>query len=306
MNETPSSNLSTESATAFWPGRSSFARVVRDKRLHLTTCRRGGCARQPPRKRHWLNNVMLLRTMATADVIAGLEAEYQSRRAHRMSLRWRPGYTGRGSVRTASRTLRAGTVRFLVPAGTDPGRVRPIPRPEAVAGDDDSLGLFTNGTRNSHPVARGPGLVLRLVRPTEPGLWCPESAGLGRRTRGRSVASPKSRPHRRLPRVPRNAGRESRDPQTHRPRGQSHAQTVDSALPQRLLASGSQHPARGFFVKANASMRVLGCAPNDQITADQAAMMALPSVTQQVGWRRPQRLPRDASRGDRSPYRHPR
>lgn len=48
------------------------------------------------------------------------------------------------------------------------------------------------------------------------------------------------------------------------------------------------------MTKANArKMRVLGCAPNDRITADRAAMIALPPVAPEVGWRKSMRLPRD-------------
>ena len=50
----------------------------------------------------------------------------------------------------------------------------------------------------------------------------------------------------------------------------------------------------GFVVRANArKMRVLGCAPNDRITADREAMMPLPPVPPEVGWRKSMRLPRD-------------
>jgi transposase len=39
--------------------------------------------------------------------------------------------------------------------------------------------------------------------------------------------------------------------------------------------------------------RVLGCAPADRIEADRAAMLALPPVAPQTGWRSSLRLPRD-------------
>jgi transposase len=41
------------------------------------------------------------------------------------------------------------------------------------------------------------------------------------------------------------------------------------------------------------SRRVLGCAPTDRITADRAAMLALPPVAPATGWRTSLRLPRD-------------
>lgn len=50
----------------------------------------------------------------------------------------------------------------------------------------------------------------------------------------------------------------------------------------------------GFLVKANARrMRVLGCTPGDRAAADRAAMLPLPPVAPQVGWRCSTRLPRD-------------
>ncbi len=39
--------------------------------------------------------------------------------------------------------------------------------------------------------------------------------------------------------------------------------------------------------------RALGCAPTDRITADRQAMLALPPVAPEIGWRRSARLPRD-------------
>jgi transposase len=53
-----------------------------------------------------------------------------------------------------------------------------------------------------------------------------------------------------------------------------------------------------FVTQANArKMRSLGCAPNDRITdritADRAAMIPLPPVAPEVGWRKSLRLPRD-------------
>ena len=50
----------------------------------------------------------------------------------------------------------------------------------------------------------------------------------------------------------------------------------------------------GFLVQANArTMRVLGCAPGDRVVADRAAMLPLPPVPPEIGWRRSMRLPRD-------------
>lgn len=50
----------------------------------------------------------------------------------------------------------------------------------------------------------------------------------------------------------------------------------------------------GFLVKANARrMRVLGCSPGDRVAADRAAMLPLPPVAPEIGWRKSLRLPRD-------------
>ncbi len=50
----------------------------------------------------------------------------------------------------------------------------------------------------------------------------------------------------------------------------------------------------GFVSKANArTMRSLGCAPNERIAADRAAMIPLPPVDPEVGWAKSLRLPRD-------------
>ena len=50
----------------------------------------------------------------------------------------------------------------------------------------------------------------------------------------------------------------------------------------------------GFVAQANARrMRVLGCSPGERIAADRAAMLTLPPVAPQVGWRASTRLPRD-------------
>lgn len=69
-----------------------------------------------------------------------------------------------------------------------------------------------------------------------------------------------------------------------------------SFLPGRTFTSPEDFNTQlaGFFVKANARrMRVLGCAPGDRVTADRAAMLPLPPVAPEVGWRQTLRLPRD-------------
>jgi len=50
----------------------------------------------------------------------------------------------------------------------------------------------------------------------------------------------------------------------------------------------------GFLARANnRRMRVLGCSPGDRVAADRAAMLPLPPVPPEVGWRKSLRLPRD-------------
>jgi transposase len=69
-----------------------------------------------------------------------------------------------------------------------------------------------------------------------------------------------------------------------------------SFLPGRVFTSPEDFNTQlvGFLVKANArKMRVLGCRPGDRVEADRAAMLPLPPVAPEVGWRRSLRLPRD-------------
>lgn len=75
-----------------------------------------------------------------------------------------------------------------------------------------------------------------------------------------------------------------------------HDYLEKSFLPGRTFASPEDFNTQlaGFFVRANARrMRVLGCSPSDRVAADRAAMMPLPPVPPQVGWRKSMRLPRD-------------
>jgi transposase len=69
-----------------------------------------------------------------------------------------------------------------------------------------------------------------------------------------------------------------------------------SFLPGRSFASPGDFNAQlaGWLVLANQRQRrVLGCAPADRIDADRAAMLRLPPVGPQTGWRSALRLPRD-------------
>lgn len=69
-----------------------------------------------------------------------------------------------------------------------------------------------------------------------------------------------------------------------------------SFLPGRSFASPADFNTQlaAFLVKANGRrMRVLGCTPGDRVAADRAAMLPLPPVPPEVGWRQTLRLPRD-------------
>ena len=69
-----------------------------------------------------------------------------------------------------------------------------------------------------------------------------------------------------------------------------------SFLPGRTFTSPEDFNTQlvEWMARANTRrMRVLGCTPADRIAADRAAMMPLPPVPPQVGWRKSMRLPRD-------------
>jgi transposase len=69
-----------------------------------------------------------------------------------------------------------------------------------------------------------------------------------------------------------------------------------SFLPGRTFSSPADFNAQlaGWLRLVNQRhRRVLGCAPADRIEADRAAMLALPPVVPQTGWRSSLRLPRD-------------
>jgi transposase len=75
-----------------------------------------------------------------------------------------------------------------------------------------------------------------------------------------------------------------------------HDYLETSFLPGRSFTGPADfnHQLAGFVLRANARrMRVLGCAPNDRVAADRAAMLPLPPVSPEVGWRKSLRLPRD-------------
>lgn len=75
-----------------------------------------------------------------------------------------------------------------------------------------------------------------------------------------------------------------------------HDYLEKSFLPGRRFESPEDFNTQlaGFFVKANGrKMRVLGCTPGDRAAADRAAMLPLPPVPPEIGWRKSMRLPRD-------------
>lgn len=76
----------------------------------------------------------------------------------------------------------------------------------------------------------------------------------------------------------------------------AHDYLERSFLPGRVFTGPADFNAQlgGWLAVANSRLkRVLGCAPADRITADKAAMLALPPVAPVTGWRQSARLARD-------------
>lgn len=76
----------------------------------------------------------------------------------------------------------------------------------------------------------------------------------------------------------------------------AHDYLERSFLPGREFScpAGFNSQLQAWLAIANTRVRrVLGCAPMDRITADRAAMLALPPVAPAIGWRESTRLARD-------------
>src|SRR5438046_4603469 len=76
----------------------------------------------------------------------------------------------------------------------------------------------------------------------------------------------------------------------------AHDYLERSFLPGRIFTSPADFNTQlqQWLTLVNARVRrALGCAPTDRITADKAAMLALPPVAPVTGWRSSLRLPRD-------------
>ncbi|MEP7333231.1 MAG: IS21 family transposase [Terracoccus sp.] len=87
-----------------------------------------------------------------------------------------------------------------------------------------------------------------------------------------------------------------RDPEAKGVIERFHDYLERSFLPGRTFTSPEDFNSQlaGFLTTANTRrMRVLGCAPADRVAADRDAMLPLPPVPPQTGWRRTLRLPRD-------------
>ena len=87
-----------------------------------------------------------------------------------------------------------------------------------------------------------------------------------------------------------------RDPEAKGLIERAHDYLERSFLPGRVFSSPADFNAQlaGWLAVGNQRRRrVLGCAASDRITADRAAMLALPPVAPVVGWRSTTRLARD-------------
>ena len=75
-----------------------------------------------------------------------------------------------------------------------------------------------------------------------------------------------------------------------------HGYLETSFLPGRTFTGPADFNTQlaGFFAQANRRWRrAMGCAPDDRIAADKAAMLPMPPVAPVTGWRASLRLPRD-------------
>ena len=149
--------------------------------------------------------------------------------------------------------------------------------------------------------SRRAGPVRRLVAADRGARGGAAGAGLGRRGRDRPLAGRASRADRRLPGVPRHAGAKvlvckPADPEAKGLIERAHDYLERSFLPGRTFtvpADFNTQLQAWLAVVNTRTRRALGCAPTDRITADRAAMLALPPVAPATGWRASTRLPRD-------------
>ena len=110
------------------------------------------------------------------------------------------------------------------------------------------------------------------------------------------------RAHRRVPGVPRDAGREGDGLQARRPRSEGPGRALPTTIWSGRSCRAGRSPRRRTSTASCSSWlsvvntrqrRALGCAPTDRIVADRAAMLALPPVAPATGWRSSTRLARD-------------
>jgi hypothetical protein len=124
---------------------------------------------------------------------------------------------------------------------------------------------------------------------------------MGRRRRDRPVAGRAGGAHRRLPGVPRDSGRQGGGLQACGPEAKglverAHDYLERSFLPGRTFtgpADFNTQLAAWLALVNTRRRRALGCSPAERVTADKAAMLALPPVAPETGWRAWTRLARD-------------
>ena len=181
------------------------------------------------------------------------------------------------------------------------GRVRADPHREAAAGVDDGVGVLADAVRpaDPDPAGRGPvcgwwqhlsrlGAVPRVL------VWDGEGA-VGGYGGGRNKLTAECQAFRGTLGAKVLVLR-PRDPEAKGIIERAHDYLERAFLPGRAFTGPADFNAQlqaWLDLVNRRRRRALGCAPVDRITADTAAMLALPPVAPATGWRISGRLPRD-------------